>query len=171
MNKKYITKSFQETQRLGQNLARQILSGKSQKFGVVLALSGDLGAGKTTFLQGFAKGLGVKEKILSPTFILMKKFKILKTCVPQNGRPSILRHKWFYHFDCYRLESPEPTSAKDYGVAKEILDLGFKEIILNPQNIVAIEWPEKISQVLPKDIISIIFNHKEKTMRELTIKE
>ena len=144
MNKKHIIKSFQETQKLGQNLARQILSGKSQKFGVVLLLQGELGAGKTTFLQGFARELGIQEVVNSPTFIIIKKFKIPNSSFKLQDS----RFLYFYHFDCYRLEGPE-----------EILDLGFKEIILNSQNIVAIEWPERICKIIPENTILIKFKH------------
>ncbi len=174
--KKYITKSFQETQKLGKNFALQILSGrareifavKPQKTAVVLALQGDLGAGKTTFLQGFAKGLGIKETVNSPTFVIMKKFEIpaAGAAAPAATHPSLRgaqrrgnpAFKFFYHFDCYRTESPE-----------EILGLGFREIISDPKNIVAIEWPEKIKNILPKNKISIAFNHLEENKREIMI--
>ena len=145
--KKSTTKSFQETQKLGQNFAREILAMGPKKRAVVLALQGDLGAGKTTFLQGFAKGLGMKEVVNSPTFVILKRFTIKKN-----------NFKNFYHIDCYRLENPQ-----------EILDLGFKEIIANPQNIVAIEWPEKIAEILPKHNIKIAFKHLEENKREILI--
>ena len=74
MQQKFVTKNYKQTQKLGQNFAREILNLPAQKGAVVLALRGNLGGGKTTFLQGFAKGLGIKEKILSPTFVIMKKF-------------------------------------------------------------------------------------------------
>ncbi len=137
---KIITSSFEETQKAGVELAWKILHRKPANTAAVLALSGDLGAGKTTFLQGFAQGLGIKEIVNSPTFVIMKRF----------GN--------FYHLDCYRLESPE-----------EILELGFAEIIADPKNIVAIEWPEKIKSLLPKDIIQINFIHRNSTERELQI--
>ncbi len=155
------TDSFKETQSIGQNLASQILAKKPGKKAVVLALSGDLGAGKTTFLQGFARGLGIKEIVNSPTFVIMKKFKIKKPTLSVLSRPRDLRQRWFYHFDCYRLEDSGPASAEGYGAAREILELGFREIISNPQNIVAIEWPEKIKKVMPKKIVKITFEHLE----------
>lgn len=150
MDKKYTTNSVQETQEIAMKFATHILQQKPGNHAVVLGLEGDLGAGKTTFLQGFAKGLGIEEKILSPTFVIMKKFEI-----PNSS------FRFFYHFDCYRLNTSEPASAKGSGAAKEILELGFEEIISNPENIVAIEWPEKISEILPKNIISIKFEHLE----------
>ena len=144
---KYITKSFEDTQKLGENLAKEILEFKTSSSAVVLALQGDLGAGKTTFLQGFAKGLGIKEIVNSPTFVIMKKFELKNN-----------EFKYFYHFDCYRLNE-----------AEEILHLGFKEIISDPKNIVAIEWPEKLGDLLPQNAIKISFEHLSEDERELTI--
>jgi tRNA threonylcarbamoyladenosine biosynthesis protein TsaE len=138
MAQKFITNSAKETQELGKKMAREILLQKPRKIATILALQGDLGGGKTSFLQGFAKGLGIKEKILSPTFVIMKRF----------GN--------FYHFDCYRINKPE-----------EILELGFGEIISNPENIVAIEWPEKIKKLLPKNSIIIKLKFINQNKREI----
>jgi tRNA threonylcarbamoyladenosine biosynthesis protein TsaE len=76
MKKKITTKSFEETQEFGRKLAEELKPLKNKA--TVFALRGDLGGGKTTFTQGFAKGLGVKGKILSPTFNIMKRFKTNK---------------------------------------------------------------------------------------------
>ncbi len=145
--KSQITNSFSATQEIGQNFAREILAAGALKNAMVLALHGDLGAGKTTFLQGFAKGLGIEEVINSPTFVIMKKFEILNS-----------NFKFFYHLDLYRLENK-----------KDIEFLDLTEIISNPDHIVAIEWPEKIADLLPKNSISINFKHLEENKRELTI--
>ncbi|MEK7124702.1 MAG: tRNA (adenosine(37)-N6)-threonylcarbamoyltransferase complex ATPase subunit type 1 TsaE [Patescibacteria group bacterium] len=153
---KIITNSAKETQELAAKFAKQILRRKLGKSAVVLALRGDLGAGKTTFLQGFARGLGITEPVNSPTFLIMKKFPI--PSVRQSGRSSILSDRLFYHIDCYRLER-----------AEELLHLGFKEIISSPQNIVAVEWPEKISELLPKDALQIKFNHLTGNKREIIL--
>jgi tRNA threonylcarbamoyladenosine biosynthesis protein TsaE len=143
MPKKYITNSAEETQKLGENFAFRLLSGQAKNDkAIIIGLQGDLGGGKTTFLQGFAKGLGIKEKILSPTFVIMKRFDN------------------FYHIDCYRINKPE-----------DILELGFKEIIKNPGNIVAIEWPERIKKVLPKNAILLKFKFIDKDKREIQIFE
>jgi len=154
--KKFTTKDFSETQKLGEEFAEETLRRGSGPAALVLALQGELGAGKTTFLQGFARGLGVKEKILSPTFIILKKFKIKSD---KRQETSDKRFKNFYHIDCYRLNKPE-----------EILNLGFREIITNSENIVAIEWPEKIENILPENITSIKFEHLEKNKREILIR-
>jgi tRNA threonylcarbamoyladenosine biosynthesis protein TsaE len=140
----FFTEDYSETQELGMSLAKEI---KNRKKVVVFGLKGDLGSGKTTFLQGFAKGLGIKEKVISPTFVIMNRFDIKKR-----------RFKNFYHLDCYRIER-----------TKEMENLGFEEIISNPKNIVCIEWPEKIKRILPKDLISIKFKILRGDNREIII--
>jgi tRNA threonylcarbamoyladenosine biosynthesis protein TsaE len=157
---KYITKNYKQTQKLGEKISQEILNCKKNKEAVVLLLKGDLGGGKTTFLQGFAKGLGVKEKVLSPTFVIMKKFPIFskKPTVHKTPDRVFCVLKYFYHIDCYRL--------KNY---KDAVELGLKDILKNPENIVAIEWPEKISKILPKDAIKINFKFINKNTREVLI--
>ncbi len=145
MLKKYITIGAEDTQKLGESFAEEILNSKENKKAVVIGLHGNLGGGKTTFLQGFAKGLGIKEKILSPTFVILKRFEI------KNGN--------FYHIDCYRLKNH-----------KDILELDFKEIISDPKNIVAVEWPEKIKKALPKNFTKIQFNSIDEKKREIIFK-
>jgi len=154
-----ITHSPSETKKLGEILAKEILRTGAQKKvypvgsrrdshgALVLALEGEMGGGKTTFLQGFAKGLGVKEKILSPTFVILKRFKIKD-----------LRFKFFYHIDCYRIEKPQ-----------EILDLGFQEIISNPKNIVAIEWSDRVRRIIPRDSLIIKFELANKNKRKIKL--
>lgn len=121
--KRYFSKSAVETKAIAAKLA------KGKSLGVI-ALSGELGSGKTTFVQGFAKGLGIKEKIISPTFVLMRHHQIPKT------------EKVLFHIDLYRLE-------KD----KEFNDLGITEILNNPNQVI-IEWAEKLKK-LPKGAIKI----------------
>lgn len=145
---KYFTKSFKETQKLGEKTAKEIIKKIAQDGAVILGLEGNLGGGKTTFLQGFAKGLGIKEKILSPTFVIMKRFKIKKKSFTN-----------FYHIDCYRLDD-----------VKDLEELNLKEILKEKNNIVAIEWSEKIKDILPPSIINISFNNIDKDDREITIR-
>lgn len=134
-------KSARETQRIAVILAKEILKMPHRKKAFVLALAGNLGAGKTTFLQGFAKGLGVKGKINSPTFVIMK------------------RSGTFYHLDCYRIQKP-----------KDILDLGLKEILNNPRNVIAIEWADKIKKIIPKETIWIDLKFINNKTRKITIR-
>ncbi len=166
MRVKYLTTAPRQTQKLGEILAQEVLtphhflkkgdgyknrikSGGGQKGALVIGLEGDLGGGKTTFLQGFSKGLGIKQKITSPTFVIMRRYKI------QNTRYKIQN---FYHIDCYRISKP-----------KEILDLGFKKIVSTPRNIVAIEWADRIRKILPKKVIIIKFEFVDKTTRKISL--
>jgi tRNA threonylcarbamoyladenosine biosynthesis protein TsaE len=144
---RYIFKSAAETQDFAKAFAKELLQKPLGKTAMVLACSGELGAGKTTFTQGFAEGLGVKEKILSPTFVVMKRFP-LKTKSFKN----------FYHFDCYRIESEQDAES-----------LELESILANPENIVLIEWPEKIQKLLPENVLKINFKHINEGGRELTI--
>lgn len=124
----FITQSAQETKDLGQKI------GAGLKPGQTIALFGDLGGGKTTFLQGLALGLGVKQAIISPTFIISRDYPL-----PGGGR--------FYHFDWYRINSNQ-----------EARGLGMEEIF-GQDNIVAIEWANQAPQVLPEDRIEIYFKY------------
>jgi len=152
-----ITNNSNQTKKLGEFLAKK-LKQRARKRALVLGLKGDLGGGKTTFLQGFAKGLGIKQKVLSPTFIIMRKFQIPKSKFQTNSKSQIAKFKTLYHIDCYRL-------VRD----KEILDLGFKEIISDPKNIIAIEWAERIKKILPKSTIWINFEFIDKNKRGIRI--
>jgi len=146
---KIITNNFNQTKKLGEALAKKIKSRKNDK-AFVLGLSGDLGGGKTTFLQGFAKGLKIKQRILSPTFLIMKKYKLNNSAIGQLDN--------FYHIDCYRIQK-----------SKEILSLGFKKIISDPKNIIAIEWAERIEKILPKNTIWIKFEFIDENKRKIQI--
>jgi len=143
---KIISATIRQTGRLAEGLVKKILK-LDNKRAVVVALVGDLGAGKTTFVQGFAKALGVKEKITSPTFVIQKKFKI------QNSKFKIL-----IHIDAYRIDD-----------SQEILDLGWEELLDNSKNIVLVEWAEKIKKILPKNTIWIKFGHISETERQIEI--
>lgn len=106
--------------------------------GIIIALQGNLGAGKTTFVQGFARGLGIKRRMMSPTFIIMRRFKI-----PRNKR-----FKNLYHIDAYRIKKIDSLEA-----------IGLEEVLADPTAIVLIEWPEKIDKALLKKAIWITFEH------------
>lgn len=131
----YLTNSEKETKNLASKLAKKIHG--------VIALSGELGAGKTTFVQGFAAGLGIKDKIISPTFVLIRQHKIPKS------------KKLLYHIDLYRIE-------------KDFSQLGLEEILENTDNIVVIEWAEKLKN-LPKGTIRIVIQKQREDERLITL--
>ena len=144
----YRSSSSQNTKAYGTRLARFIFErGPYKKGAVVVALSGDLGAGKTTFMQGFLRACGVRTGGTSPTFILVHAYRLLKM-------PFIR----VQHCDLYRVKS-----------VKELHQLGFHDIIGDEKNIVCIEWPERIKRYLPKSTIWIDMNHAddphERTLR------
>jgi len=143
------SKNFLETQKIAIGLSIEIQKTMTNnKKAVVLGLIGDLGGGKTTFLQGFAKGLGIKEKITSPTFVLLKRYQF------DNNS------KNFYHIDCYRMQSP-----------KEMEELGWKEITENPNNIIAVEWANKILKILPENSFFLNFDFIDGKKRKIKIKK
>jgi tRNA threonylcarbamoyladenosine biosynthesis protein TsaE len=143
-NNKHITEDFSETQKLGESFIK-----KTNK--KIIALYGDLGSGKTTFVQGIAKGLGIKRRIISPTFVVIRSYKI-------NNKK--IRAKYFYHVDLYRIERTE-----------DVLNMELEEIIRNSENIVVVEWPEKIEKILPEGNASIRFKYISENKRRILINE
>ena len=139
----FITKSTRETQDVGRKVAADLI----KKTPTVIALTGDLGSGKTTFVQGFAKALGIRKKIISPTFILMRTYKAKRNNV-------------LYHLDLYRLES---------NLESEIENLGIKDIWKEGKNILVIEWAEKIKELLPDGTIWIKFEYLSDDQRKIII--
>jgi len=144
-----ITHSSSETEKLGEKLAKKV---KKIKKGVVIALYGELGSGKTTFVKGLAKGLGIKKRIISPTFIFIREYSL----VARNTK-HVTRN--FYHIDLYRINE-----------AKDARGLGLEEILVDPQNVVTIEWAEKIKNLLPKKRIDIFFRYLREDKRKITLK-
>lgn len=147
MEENFSTKNVEETQQLAEKFAQKIASG-----GVVL-LYGNLGAGKTTFVQGLAKGLGIKHRIISPTFIILRTYEI----PPLSSRA---KSRDLYHIDLYRLESE-----------KEIEGLGLVDLLKNPDNIIVIEWPERMGELLPKNTWQISIETIGENEREIKIEK
>lgn len=138
-----ISNNSSQTQKFGEEFA------KTLKGGSVVCLYGQLGSGKTTFTQGVAAGLGIKNRIISPTFIIVRKYKAK---IKNKG----LMIKDFYHIDLYRLETK-----------KEIENLGLKEILEKRDSIVVIEWAEKLGYKLPKKRIDIYFENIDDNERQI----
>ncbi len=139
MKKKIILKNLEDTLSFGKKLA---LACKNKE---IFAVSGPLGAGKTSLAQGLASGLGIKAKINSPTFNIIKVYSV-------NNHKSI---KEFIHIDAYRLKS-----------SKELLSLGIDEYFLADNNIIYIEWADKIKEIIPKSAVNIKLDfYKEKEAR------
>jgi tRNA threonylcarbamoyladenosine biosynthesis protein TsaE len=113
----------------------------------VVGLSGDLGSGKTTFAQFFAQGLHIEERIVSPTYVIAKFYDI-----PNNP-------KWskFVHIDAYRIEDPE-----------EMRVLKWDGIIADSRHVVFVEWPERLQELLPEDVLMLQFRFINQGVRAVT---
>lgn len=145
-----ITKSPKKTKELAKALLGEWLNlNKKKNSNWLVCLYGDLGGGKTTFVQGLAEELGVKEAVNSPTFVIMKKYVSAKAA----NKKYIL-----YHFDCYRISS-----------YKDVVDLGWEETISGENNIIVVEWPEKIKKILPKGRLNIEFEFIDENTRKIKI--
>ena len=118
----YVTNSPAETEALGQRLAETLQPGD------VIAYTGDLGAGKTAFTRGLARGLGITERITSPTFTIVNEYE---------GRTPL------FHFDMYRL-----------GSSDELFDIGWDDYLARG-GVCAVEWSERVSDALPEDTIFV----------------
>lgn len=145
MKKTYTTSSAEETRDLARKLAKTALPG------TLFCLWGDLGAGKTTFVQGLLEGLGASRPYISPTFVIMKQYDL-----PARNVTGIER---VYHADAYRVET------------KDFETLGFAEWCADPKGIVILEWPERIQNILPSKRIDIIFKSLNENEREISLIE
>lgn len=138
----YISKSLEDTKKIAEEIALNLKF--NEEGATVVGLYGDLGAGKTTFMKYFAKHFGVEEEVQSPTFIIMRIFEI-----PKEAQDEKCKAKKLVHIDAYRLES-----------GAELLNLGWNELIAHPSNLICIEWPEKVGEILPPHIM-LRFEHSE----------
>ena len=136
----YITKSLDQTKELALKVAKDISQGD------VIALIGDLGAGKTAFTQGLAKAIGVQESVGSPTFKLISEYQ---------GVSFLL-----YHIDCYRLKN-----------VRQFINIGGEEYIDSIDGVTVIEWADIIEDILPDNTIKIHFKRiaSEPDHREILI--
>lgn len=134
----HISISPEETERIGEQLARQLLPGS------VVAFTGDLGAGKTAFVRGMARGLGISERVTSPTFTIVNEH--------EGGRLPL------FHFDMYRL-----------GSSDELFDIGWEDY-LRRGGVCAVEWSEIVRDALDEDCVRVdIRRGEEENRRIITI--
>jgi tRNA threonylcarbamoyladenosine biosynthesis protein TsaE len=130
-----------QTRALGARLARML----GDPAGAIIALAGDLGAGKTTFTQGLAQGLGISALVTSPTFVLINRY------VGVDGR--VLQHA-----DCYRLSN----------AAAEMWDVGLVDLFAS-DDIVVVEWADRIPGLFPDDYLEIAFAHVDENRRQICL--
>lgn len=136
MEKTFETVNEQQTQKLGEVLGKLLYPGD------FLALKGDLGAGKTAFTKGIAKGLGISDDITSPTFTIINEYA---------GKIPLA------HMDAYRLASPE-----------ELENIGFSDYLSD--FVVVLEWADKVQQLLPENVIWIDFKVLNEGVRQIYFK-
>jgi tRNA threonylcarbamoyladenosine biosynthesis protein TsaE len=142
-----ISKNLKNTQKIAKSFLAEIWK-KENKKATVVGLYGQLGTGKTTFTQIVAKSLGIKRRVNSPTFVIIKKYPLKSK-----------QHKFLFHIDAYRLKN-----------AKEIINLGWKEIITNKEHLVFIEWPERVIKAMPKVHHKVSISHTKDGHRSFKIK-
>ena len=136
------TKSSKETQEFGQKMADSVMPP------AIFCLYGELGSGKTTFTQGFAKGLGISTRLLSPTFIIVRRYSMKD------------KKNYFYHIDLYRIKN-----------MNELDGLGLREIFSDPHAIICIEWAQRLGTLLPKERMDIHFLMISNEERKIIVSE
>ncbi len=137
----FISHNLAETE----NIAQELLSSLADKS--ILALSGNLGAGKTTFVKFLAKVLGLEENITSPTFVLLKAYDI-----------DFADFKKFVHVDCYRLDAKE-----------DLADIGLQDYVADTSNLLLIEWADKINNLPLDKVLHIKIEILGETSRKFII--
>lgn len=142
--------SLEETKAFAQEFVEGLTP--STEGATVVGLYGNLGAGKTSFTQGMAAALGISDTVNSPTFVIEKIYAI-----PEKENTQTFSH--LIHIDSYRLEKSE-----------EMLRLGWQEIISNPSNLIVVEWPERIADIMPSHI-KVNLSHISENEREVEVIE
>lgn len=144
----FTTKNAEETKEFGKRFSTDLINRWSPSDGAtIVGLVGDLGAGKTTFVQGFAEGLRLEKRLVSPTFIILRKYDL-----------EIQEYRSFYHIDLYRLEK---------NVRSEMKNLGLDDIFSDPKNIVLIEWADLAEGLLPQERMTIEIEHTSEKERKI----
>lgn len=138
----HLSKSLEETREIAQGFLNTLEAGDTA---TVVALQGDLGSGKTAFTQAVGRELGINENMQSPTFVIMKVYEI-----EYEGFKKLI------HIDAYRLERDE-----------ELLHLGWEEMVIEPENLVFIEWPENVAGIIPENAKKVSFKFIDETTREI----
>jgi tRNA threonylcarbamoyladenosine biosynthesis protein TsaE len=152
--KQFITKSFEETEQLGEEFAGQLQPGS------VVALIGELGGGKTTFVRGLVRGLGFENRVVSPTFTVMRMYK-RKVKSEKSKVKSVVQNSKIervYHIDLYRMTSRE-----------DLKTLDFVDMVQDSQAVMLIEWPELAEGLLPEERMEVRFEHMGEEKRKITI--
>lgn len=147
MAKSYRTRNVKETRALARALASEVLRTRRGASALTIALVGALGAGKTTFVQSFVRALAIKQRVTSPTFLIIRRFPISK-------KGSVFSN--VFHIDAFRARM------------RDMKALGAEDILHNPGNIVLVEWADRIRAIIPKGAIWVLFEHDGERERHIT---
>jgi len=139
--RKFTTSGEEETEALAKRVAQSLPPGS------VLALEGNLGAGKTVFARGFARGLGIDEPVSSPTYTIMQEYPL-----PGGG--------YLFHLDLYRIDDE-----------RQALAFGVDEYLNDPESFVLAEWPQRIAGILPPGTILVRIRNLDETRREISFEQ
>ncbi len=137
----FISHNLADTEKIAERLLK-VVADKN-----ILALSGNLGAGKTTFVKFLAKHLGVADNITSPTFVLLKVYEVTDSF-----------WKKFVHVDCYRLDGDE-----------DLVDIGLQDYVADSNNLILIEWADKINNLPQDKVLNIKIEILGETSRKFII--
>ena len=158
MMMKIISKSLSDTQKIAKEFIDKISMGVYEN-ALVVGLYGDLGSGKTTFTQDVAKIFDIKEDITSPTYVIEKFYDINHPSQIKNQFDGASKNfKKFVHVDAYRLDS-----------GKELLTLDWEKTLADSRNIIFVEWPERVIDVLPQNHAKVLFKFISENKREIEI--
>lgn len=146
------TQSAEETQKIGEEFAHTL------KPGDIVLLYGDLGFGKTTFVQGVARGLGIEKRIISPTFVIVRTYELKRKVQSSKFKATAQNAKLFYHIDLYRTETLD-----------DLKGIGMEEILRDETSIKLIEWPEKLGSIIPKKRVEVHFAYINENERKISI--
>lgn len=161
MIQEFITTSSAQTKKLGMQLAERLCGSE------IICLSGDLGAGKTTFTQGLLKGLKIKGPYTSPTFSIVKEYRLttnnkqlitkIESGFNKNSKLSVISNMLsvIYHIDAYRINS------------KDLIELGWNDFAGKPETVTIIEWPEKVKKLIPTSAMWINFEWVDAKKRKI----
>lgn len=153
MKSPIITKTEKETIAFAEEFLKKALAEADKEKPLIFCLTGELGAGKTQFVKGIGKALGIRG-ITSPTFVLMRKF-IMGRMLPEDTKKG---KKYFFHIDCYRIYD-----------AEDARQIGMDKIIESPRAIVAIEWAERITEVVPRPYWELKFEYVGEEKRQISM--
>lgn len=147
----YLTHTPEETQAVARQLVTTLMGASGVRgTSTIIALQGDLGAGKTVFVKGIADMLGVRDVVTSPTYVIEKVYSL----------PEGSHWKHVVHIDAYRLQGEE-----------ELHTIGWNDIATDPGNLICMEWPEQVGIAVPERAVWVTIHQENDTTRRIVVSE